>query len=171
MSSGAKKVVMGKKKLVAKAPTSSAPKIKRPALRQTFQHKHAHLFSKKPFNFGIGRHVRPTLDLSRYVRWPRYIRLQRQRAILKKRLKVPPAINQFSKTLDKNQASTLFRLLAHYRPESKPEKVKRLKLVAETQVKNEKSGAAPEPKQTTKPLFVKYGLNHVTQLIEEKKQN
>ncbi|KAI3878235.1 hypothetical protein MKX03_005064 [Papaver bracteatum] len=31
-----------------------------------------------------------------------YIRIQRQRRILKQRLKVPPALNQFTKTLDKN---------------------------------------------------------------------
>jgi len=83
---------------------------------------------------------------------------------IKKRLKVPPAINQFAKALDKNQAANLFRLLAHYRPESKQEKSKRLKEKAESQVK----GAAA-PKSTTKPLFVKYGLNHVTELIESKK--
>ena len=33
---------------------------------------------------------------------PRYVRIQRQRAILLKRLKVPPAIHQFSKTLEAN---------------------------------------------------------------------
>jgi len=79
-------------------------------------------FLKTPRNYGIGRFARPATDLSRFVKWPRYIRLQRQRAILKKRLKVPPAINQFAKALDKNQAANLFRLLAHYRPESRHEK-------------------------------------------------
>jgi large subunit ribosomal protein L7Ae len=42
-------------------------------------------------------------NLTRFVKWPRYVRLQRQRAILKKRLKVPPTINHFTKTLDANQ--------------------------------------------------------------------
>jgi len=161
--SGAKKVVGGGKR-VAKAP-STKPVGKKSIVKSTFHSKHPHLFSKTPRSYAIGRFARPTTDLSRYVKWPRYIRLQRQRAILKKRLKVPPAINQFAKALDKNQAANLFRLLAHYRPESRQEKSLRLKAVAESEVK----GAAPAPKSTTKPLFVKYGLNHVTELIESKK--
>jgi len=102
--------------------------------------------------------------MSRFVKWPRYIRLQRQRAILKKRLKVPPAINQFARALDKNQAANLFRILAHYRPESRQEKTTRLKKLAESEVKGHAS-----PQLPVKPLFVKYGLNHVTELIEKKK--
>jgi large subunit ribosomal protein L7Ae len=121
------------------------------------------LFSKNPRSFGIGRSVRPTTDLSRFVKWPRYVRIQRQRAILKKRLKVPPALNQFTRAVDKNQASTLFRLLAHYRPESQEDKTKRLKAKAEANTKGK--AAAADVAKTEKPLFVKYGLNHVTQLV------
>ncbi|TNN68135.1 60S ribosomal protein L7a [Liparis tanakae] len=51
---------------------------------------------KRPKNFGIGQDIQPKRDLTRFVKWPRYIRLQRQRAILYKRLKVPPEINQFT---------------------------------------------------------------------------
>lgn len=132
-----------------------------------FHAEHSHLFSKAPRSFGIGRSARPTTDLSRFVKWPRYVRIQRQRAILKKRLKVPPAINQFTRAVDKNQASTLFRLLAHYRPESVEEKSKRLKAKAEAGAKGK--AAAADVSKTEKPLFVKYGLNHVTQLVESKK--
>ena len=53
----------------------------------------------KKKNFGVGN-LQPRRDLSRFVKWPRYIRLQRQRRILNMRLKVPPAIAQFGKTLD-----------------------------------------------------------------------
>lgn len=60
------------------------------------------LIEKKPRNFGIGQDMQPKRNLSRFVKWPEYVRLQRQKAILKQRLKVPPAINQFSNTLDKN---------------------------------------------------------------------
>lgn len=60
------------------------------------------LIEKKPRNFGIGQDIQPKRNLSRFVKWPEYVRLQRQKAILKQRLKVPPAINQFSNTLDKN---------------------------------------------------------------------
>ncbi|KAF5809398.1 putative ribosomal protein L7A/L8 [Helianthus annuus] len=37
-----------------------------------------------------------------FVRWPPVDQIQRKRRILKQRLKVPPAVKQFSKTLDKN---------------------------------------------------------------------
>jgi len=152
-------------KKAAPAPKASKPagsKGKRPA--SAFHKEHAHLFPKTPRSFGIGRAVQPVKDLSRFVRWPRYVRIQRQRAILKKRLKVPPAINQFTRAIDKNQASTLFRLLGHYRPESSEEKAKRLKARAEAGVKGK-----ADISKTDKPMFVKYGLNHVTQLVEAKK--
>uniref|UniRef100_A0A915CR05 60S ribosomal protein L7a n=1 Tax=Ditylenchus dipsaci TaxID=166011 RepID=A0A915CR05_9BILA len=46
-------------------------------------------------------------------------RLQRQRAVLLKRLKVPPPVHQFHSTLDKPTAVKLFSLLDKYRPETK----------------------------------------------------
>lgn len=126
--------------------------------------QHAHLFKKNARDYRIGRDVLPKKrDLSRFVKWPRYVRLQRQRAILKKRLKVPPAINHFAKAIDKNQASTLFRLMSHYRPESPEEKKNRLKAAAEAQA------AGEEPAERKKPMNVKYGIKHVTQLVEQKK--
>ncbi|KAG0315651.1 60S ribosomal protein L8B, partial [Podila horticola] len=54
------------------------------------------LIEKTPKNFGVGQDVQPIKDLSRYVKWPEYVRLQRQRKILNQRLKVPPALNQFT---------------------------------------------------------------------------
>ena len=60
------------------------------------------LFERRPKQFGIGGALPPKKDLSRYIKWPKSIRLQRQKRILKQRLKVPPALNQFTKTLDKN---------------------------------------------------------------------
>lgn len=48
-----------------------------------------------------GQDIQPKRNLSRFVKWPKYIRLQRQRAVLLKRLKVPPPINQFSQALDR----------------------------------------------------------------------
>jgi large subunit ribosomal protein L7Ae len=68
-----------------------------------FKRQHKHLFVKAPRNYGIGRAIQPKRDLTRFVKWPRYVRVQRQRAILKQRLKIPPPINHFSKTLEKNQ--------------------------------------------------------------------
>lgn len=68
------------------------------------------LFEKRPRNFGIGNDIQPKRDLSRFVKWPEYVRLQRQKAILKMRLKVPPAINQFTKTTDKNTGIASYKL-------------------------------------------------------------
>uniref|UniRef100_A0A8C2LAK3 60S ribosomal protein L7a n=1 Tax=Cricetulus griseus TaxID=10029 RepID=A0A8C2LAK3_CRIGR len=67
----------------------------------------------------------------RFVKWPRYIRLQRQRAILYKRLKVPPAINQFTQTQDWQTATQLLKLAHKYRPETKQQKQQRLLAGAE----------------------------------------
>ena len=69
------------------------------------------LYEKKPKVFGVGQALPPRTPLNRYVKWPKYVRLQRARRVLQKRLKVPPAINQFNKTLDKNLATNLFKML------------------------------------------------------------
>jgi len=58
-----------------------------------------------------GQDIQPKTDLTRFVKWPEYVRLQRQKVILQRRLKVPPALAQFSHTLDKNTATQLFKLL------------------------------------------------------------
>ena len=63
----------------------------------------------------MGNNPLPRRNLRRFVKWPKYVRLQRQRRVLRMRLKVPPAINQFTKTLERNQAEALFRLLMKYR--------------------------------------------------------
>ena len=41
-------------------------------------------------------------------------------------LQVPPALNRFSKAMDKNSAATLFKLLLKYKPEDKAAKKERL---------------------------------------------
>jgi len=79
------------------------------------------------------------------------------------RLKVPPAINQFSKTIDKNTAVQLFKLLAKYRPETKHEKKGRLYAAAKAKA----DGKAPA--ESSKPCVVKFGINHITALVESKK--
>merc|ERR1712127_366520 len=89
------------------------------------------VWEKKAKNFGIGQDIQPKRDLSRYVRWPKYVRIQRQRKVLYQRLKVPPSINQFSNTLDRNLSINLFKLLHKYRPEDKTTKKERLQDEAE----------------------------------------
>lgn len=155
---GVKKPVKGAKKgksKVAAAPLKSkvveSKKVVNP------------LFEKRPKNFGIGQNIQPKRDLTRFVKWPRYVRLQRQKAILLKRLKVPPSINQFASTLDRQTASQLFKLLDKYGPETKKDRRARL-------VKRAADRAAGKPDQPTKrPLVVRSGINTVTTLIEQKK--
>jgi len=84
------------------------------------------LFKKNPRNFRIGGDIQPKRDLTRFVRWPKYIRIQRQKRILMQRLKVPPPIAQFNNTIEKDQASKLLKLLAKYSPETRSEKKNRL---------------------------------------------
>ena len=57
-----------------------------------------------------------------FVKRPEYACLQCQKVILNQHLKVPPALAQFSFTLDKNTAIQLFKLLNKYRPETTAEK-------------------------------------------------
>jgi large subunit ribosomal protein L7Ae len=122
------------------------------------------LFEKRPRNFGIGQNIQPKRDLSRFVKWPKYIRVQRQKAVLQKRLKVPPPINQFTQTLDKQTAVKLFKLLEKYRPESPLAKKQRLKKLAEAKA-NKKEEVAPKKR----PIFIRAGTNTVTKLVEQKK--
>merc|ERR1711976_1091566 len=117
------------------------------------------LFKKSPRNFRIGGDIQPKRNLTRFVKWPKYVRIQRQKRILMLRLKSPPAINQFTQTIDKSQASRLLKLLNNYSPETRAQKNQRLHKGAETK----KANAGP------KPLHLKFGLNHVTTLVEEGK--
>jgi ribosomal protein L7Ae-like RNA K-turn-binding protein len=126
-----------------------------------------------------GQDIRPKTDMTRFVKWPEYVRLQRQKVILNQRMKVPPAIAQFTHTLDKNTATQLFKLFNKYRPESKQEKKERLKAAAAATAEGKTVVRLLSRilvlailiiwQETKKPLFVKYGLNHIVALIEAKK--
>jgi large subunit ribosomal protein L7Ae len=52
---------------------------------------------------------------------------------------VPPALNRFTRTLDKNMAETLFKLLLKYRPEDKAAKKERLLKAAQAREAGEQS--------------------------------
>merc|ERR1711977_443506 len=117
---------------------------------------------KKPRTFSIGGDVLPPKrDLTRFVKWPKYVRLQRAKMTLLKRIKIPPGINQFSNTFDKRQASQLFRLLNNLKPETKAAKKERPTGEAEKKARGGDSAGK-------KPVMVKMGINHVTTLIEKK---
>merc|ERR1712205_143692 len=117
---------------------------------------------KKAKNFAIGQDIQPKRDLSRYVKWPKYVRIQRQRKVLYQRLKVPPSINQFQNSLDRNLSINLFKLLHKYRPEDKQSKKERLQEDAEKK-------EAGEDDSEKKPVCIKFGINHITKLCEQKK--
>lgn len=134
----------------AKTASSSKKTVKNP------------LFEKRPRNFRLGGDIQPKRDLTRFVKWPVYVRLQRQRRVLLQRLKFPPSINQFTKTLEKNQATQLFKLLGKYVPETK--QAKKQRLLAEAQAKVEGKEVAKKA-----PSVLKFGLNHITYLVEKKK--
>jgi len=149
---------------MGKAAKASAGKKKLPSAPLAERKKKAQknpLFEKTPRNYRIGGDIQPKRDLSRFVKWPKYIRLQRMKRIMLLRLKMPPAINQFSYAIDKNQASTLLKLLKKYTPETREAKKQRLMEMAQ----QKKDG---QEVKTKKPQVLKYGLNHVTTLIENK---
>lgn len=102
-------------------------------------------------------------DMGRYVRWPKYVRLQRQRKILLMRLKVPPSINQFRLPLDSPTARVLFKMMAKYKPETELHKKERLAAMAEAK------DAGTDSTSTKKPICLKFGINHITELVEQKK--
>ncbi|VUZ42058.1 unnamed protein product, partial [Hymenolepis diminuta] len=104
------------------------------------------LIQKRPKNFGIGQSIQPRRDLSRFVKWPVYVKVQRQRAILKKRLKVPPPINQFSVALGRTEA-------------------KKAQLTFRAQ---KRAGGAPDDPVERKPVL-KAGIREVTAAIMAKK--
>jgi large subunit ribosomal protein L7Ae len=152
------------KKAQAPAKKASAPAKKAPAAakKASFHEEKGHLFGKNAKIIRTGRDFITKKNLHRFVRWPRYVRIQRQKVILAKRLKVPPQINQFTKTLEINQARTLFQLLFKYRPETKKEKKGRLLTAA-------KADVAGKERVSIKPKSLKFGLGHITSLIEQKK--
>ncbi len=79
-------------------------------------------------------------------------------------MKVPPPINQFTQTLDKQTSTQLFKLLEKYRPETRAERKLRLKQRAEEQSKTNK----PD-RPTKRPTGIRSGMNTVTTLVEKKK--
>eukprot|EP01133_Synstelium_polycarpum_P006715 gene6715-7808_t len=125
------------------------------------------LYTKKSRHFGTGFGVLPKRDLTHFTKWPRYVRIQRQRRVLFRRLKVPPTINQFQRVLDKNTATNLFKLLDKYRPEEAAARKARLLKAAAAKATAEK-GAAPA-KPADKPVVVAHGIDHVARLVEKKK--
>jgi len=150
-----------------------------------FKKQMAALFQARPKTWTTGVSVPPKRDLSHFVAWPHYVRLARQKRILLKRLKCPPAINMFNHTLDKATAVNLFKLMAKMRPEEDAARRKRrienakrlaevMKPAAEGEKVDKKARRAAH-KQLLKemlakrPIALRFGLNNVTHLVTRNK--
>lgn len=123
------------------------------------------LYQKREKNYRIGGNLHKNKNLYRYVRWPEYILFQRKRRELIRRLKVPPILNPFYDVLPRNYSYSLFRLLSKYRPESRSSKNERLKSISnKSKAEIDTLNLQDENK---KPIYLKFGLKHVTQLVEK----
>jgi len=84
----------GAKAAGAGAGAAKKPAAKKPVAKAGKKVAENPLFPSRPKNMRVGGDVRPGgRDLTRFVKWPRNVRIQRQRRVLYQRLKVPPAIN------------------------------------------------------------------------------
>jgi len=118
-------------------------------------------FEKKARSFRIGGDIQPKRNLAKFVKWPLYVQLQRKKRILLQRMKVPPSLAQFNATLDKNTATQLLRLCNKLKPESKAQKKERLQQEGALKADGKDTDKKPAP-------VLKFGLNHVTDLVENK---
>jgi len=116
-------------------------------------------FKKPSRKIGRGGVMPKTKALGRLIRWPKYVKLQRQQKVLLQRLKIPPSLNIFNAPIGRLRARAMLRLFRKYRPETRKEKKDRLRAKAKEQ-------AEQKPLKNEKPFLVKFGFNHVTELIE-----
>ncbi|ESL05529.1 60S ribosomal protein L7a [Trypanosoma rangeli SC58] len=97
------------------------------------------------------------------MRWPTFVTMQRKKRVLQRRLKVPPALHQFTKVLDRSSRNELLKLVRKYAPETRKARKERLSKVAEEKKNNPKKTVS-----TKAPLSVVTGLQEVTRTIEKK---
>merc|ERR1712065_84721 len=98
------------------------------------------MFSTSTKSFGNGQDIQPPRNLTRFVKWP-------------KRLRVPPSVNVFTKSLDSTTTKNLYKFLKDYKPETKKAKKDRLRNEAELRAQGQEVSKS-------KPFVLKYGLNH-----------
>jgi large subunit ribosomal protein L7Ae len=142
-------------------PKQNAGKVEKS--NKTKRELYKNIFQAKPKNFTIGNDIMHSQDLTRFVKWPRYVRIQRQKRILYRRLAVPPSVNQFKQVASKQLAQRVFKFMELYKPEEEKAKRLRLKNEAALKAKGEKI-----PEVTKKPTLT-YGVQEVVAMIERKK--
>ena len=146
-------------KVVSKNATKAKKVEKAPKGNKTMPSKYV----ARPKDFGVGRDVPYKRDISRFMRWPRFVTMQRKKRVLQRRLKTPPALAQFRKTLDRSTRTEVFKLLKKYAPETRKERQSRLKTAAEAKAKDPKKTVS-----TKAPLAAVTGIQEVTRAIEKK---
>ena len=63
-------------------------KVKAVAKKAVVEEDTNPLLVARPKNFSVGNDIPPKRDVSRFVRWPKYVTRQRQKRVLERRLKV-----------------------------------------------------------------------------------
>lgn len=102
----------------------------------------------------MSEHVR---DITRYVKYPRYIRVQRLKALLQNRMKVPPTVNIFRCPVTKNLNNELLSFAQKYATETS--EVRKARIAKNAQDKTDIKA----------PLCVATGVNCVTSAIEHQR--
>jgi large subunit ribosomal protein L7Ae len=120
----------GKAKTVAQKP---ATKAAAPYKASKVSH-----FEARPKNFGIGADVPYNRDISRFMHWPVFVTRQRKMRVLQRRLKIPPALHQFQRVLDRSTRNEVLKLLKKYTPETRKQRRDRVKKAAEAKAKDSK---------------------------------
>jgi large subunit ribosomal protein L7Ae len=152
----------------AAAKLASKKKLEAVVTKKAEKEREETLFIPRPKNFGIGNDLKPKHDVTRMVRWPNYVRRQRQKAVLLRRVKVPPAINQFNMNVDSTTKKSLYKFARKYKPEPFKARQDRLRKEAEARVKDPKAKLTKKTKEAGKYEIIT-GLSRVTRFIEQQK--
>merc|ERR1712130_293297 len=112
---------------------------------------------KPSTKIGSGGVIPKSAALGRLMRWPKYVRLQRQRKILLQRLKIPPALNIFNRGCSKEFAHRIVRFCKNYSPESRKQKTLRLRAQAKLMAEGK---ALPKEGHSVRDLQIQSPFGH-----------
>jgi len=147
-------------KVVATSATKAtkATEKKAPKGNKTMPSKYV----SRPKDFGVGRDLTYKRDISRFMRWPDFVTMQRKKRVLERRMKVPATLNQFRQTLDRSTRTNLLKLLGKYKPETKKARKDRIEAAAAAKKADPKKAVA-----TKAPVALTTGLQEVTRAVEK----
>ncbi|KNH07941.1 L7a [Perkinsela sp. CCAP 1560/4] len=145
-----KKTAIANKKVAAKTKSETSVSKKKAAKKNS-------IFVDSPKRLGLGGNVLPKRDVTRQVRWPVYVKRQREKRVLERRMKVPPAVHQFRNVIDKDTKKALLTFLAKYAVTAADKKAK----------EEGKLDKAALRKQKQNELV--FGIQEVTKAVETRK--